>query len=340
MESVLSIAPLVSINMVVYNGAKYINESIQGILDQTYANFELIIVDDGSTDDTIEIVRRFSDRRIRLYKNNINRGLVFSRNRAIDLSNGEYITINDCDDISMMNRISEQICFLESNKDFGMVGSNVTIINEDGGEIGCVWNLTLQEDLIPVELIFRNYFCHSSCTFRAFILKDMKYNAEFEIAEDYELINRISLKYKVWNIQSVLVKYRIHGGNISFEKRELHSKYVIRILGQTFTYFNVDDLMLLYLFFYNPDKIKIKEFAYLSRLLCVIVKNKSENRYLIKRISDYWTFLLGERVRTDRPLILIRYIYSKFNVHWTFKTKAKVSFSIVKTYFKQKNIKT
>jgi glycosyltransferase involved in cell wall biosynthesis len=107
--------------MPVFNSEKFIYQAIQSILDQTFQDFELIITDDGSTDNSLSIIETFNDKRIKLIKNTSNLGLTASRNDAINISNGEYIAFLDSDDISRQDRLEKQIAFLENNKEFGMI---------------------------------------------------------------------------------------------------------------------------------------------------------------------------------------------------------------------------
>ena len=117
---------LVSVVLPVYNGAKYLRDAIDSMLAQSYANFELIIIDDGSTDDSINIISAFNDPRIRLYSQE-NQGLAATLNRGITLAKGAYIARQDQDDVSLPNRLSKQAAFLETNPDYGMVGTWASI---------------------------------------------------------------------------------------------------------------------------------------------------------------------------------------------------------------------
>ena len=100
--------PIVTVFMAAYNAAQFIEKSIQSILNQTFNDFELLIVDDGSTDNTLEIIRSFTDDRITIIENKINRGLIYTRNLAIQYARGTYLAIQDSDDISLPNRLERQ----------------------------------------------------------------------------------------------------------------------------------------------------------------------------------------------------------------------------------------
>ncbi len=125
-------APLVSVVMPVYNGERFIAEAIESVLGQGYRHFELLIVDDGSTDGTREVIARYRDGRIRLIVQKSNRGLIHSRNNAIAGARGEYIAFLDSDDTACRTRLAKQVAFLESNPDYAMVGAWVDVIDEQG----------------------------------------------------------------------------------------------------------------------------------------------------------------------------------------------------------------
>lgn len=122
----------VSIIMTVYNGARFLREAIESCLAQSYANLELIIIDDGSNDTSLEIINSFKDDRIVLLINESNKGQSYSRNRGIKESTGEYIAIMDADDVAYPYRLEEQVKFLSQNKNIAIVGSYVSVINEKG----------------------------------------------------------------------------------------------------------------------------------------------------------------------------------------------------------------
>jgi len=115
-----------------FNVALYIKDTIDSLLAQTYRNFEIVVVDDVSTDNTIEIVKEYQDPRIVVVRHEVNSGLAAARNTGILSSRGEYISLLDGDDIAEPTRLAEQLAFLESDPSLGMVGSHVSVINQDG----------------------------------------------------------------------------------------------------------------------------------------------------------------------------------------------------------------
>lgn len=228
--------------MPVYNGAKYLSTAIDSLLDQTFSDFESIVIDDGSTDNSIEIVNSYQDRRIKLIKNNINLGTPTTRNKGIQASSGEYIAFLDCDDYAYPSRLAEQLEFMENNPDFGMVGSWVEIIDENGDLTGTVWQYLEPAQRIPCRLLFQNYFSNSSVFVRRSALLATEVNGEYFRQEyprcqDYDLWVRISRKFKVWNIQKVLMQYRVHANCSSIKTRDLLEQMVSKIVS-----YQIDDL--------------------------------------------------------------------------------------------------
>ena len=123
----------VSVIMPVYNGAQYLQEAIDSILQQTYRDFEFIIIDDGSTDNSLEIIRMNADldKRIVLLQNEQNSGICVTLNKGLEVAKGEYIVRMDCDDISELNRLAIQVAFMDSHPEYGLVGSNTKIFGEE-----------------------------------------------------------------------------------------------------------------------------------------------------------------------------------------------------------------
>jgi glycosyltransferase involved in cell wall biosynthesis len=200
--------PLVSIIMPVYNGEKYLHEAIDSILNQTYTNFEFIIINDGSIDKSEEIIKSYKDKRIRYIKNPQNIGLDETLNSAFTIARGEYIARMDCDDLSQKTRIEKQVKFMESNLDHDLVGSQY--INIDSSrkpfEIGAQVQDT---DEIKNAIQSVNCFCHGSVMFRTSFLRkySISYNHKFSPYEDYELWTRIAQMTKVKNLPEVLYAY-------------------------------------------------------------------------------------------------------------------------------------
>ena len=161
--------PLISVIMSVYNGEKYIKESIDSILQQTYRHFEFIIVDDHSVDNTNNILTSLLDPRVKLIKNTRRIGQAMSLNKAIIKSKGKYIARQDHDDISIIDRLMNQVRIMEKNPKIGLLGSNGTLINEKSDIIK---GYHVPSNCLKIKwlLMFRNQFLHSSVMIRSSIL--------------------------------------------------------------------------------------------------------------------------------------------------------------------------
>lgn len=220
--------PRVSVIMPVYNSEKYICQAIQSVLDQSFSNFELIIINDRSTDRSLEIIKSFVDRRIVLINNDKKGTIVESRNQGVRLSRGEFIAFLDSDDITHPDRLKAEVVFLEKNPDAGIVGASVRIIDKDGKETGVKWRENISSEKIPIRLLFGNCFSQSSVMLRKKAIPDEGYRPGF--AEDYDLWVRMLRTWKGFHLPKLLLKYRIHVENTSTRKRALQQESVNQII--------------------------------------------------------------------------------------------------------------
>jgi len=214
--------PLVSIVMPLYNSQEYLDAAIKSVLSQTYKNFELIIVDDASTDGSLKIVRKYSekDSRIKLFRLRVNRNSGGDRcaNVGISKANGKYLARMDADDIAKPERIEKQVEFLEKNPDIFMVGSNAFVIDRKGKKIG------EKKEPLTSNAIYNSYFgfhpmIHPTCTFRRVLSsgKPFKYEIKYSANNDYyTFFKLICLGYKFVNLEDKLLDYRLHGKNATF----------------------------------------------------------------------------------------------------------------------------
>jgi glycosyltransferase involved in cell wall biosynthesis len=216
--------PLVSVIMANYNNELYLSEAIESILNQTYKNFELIIIDDCSTDSSWDIIQKYAkkDKRIRIYRNEKNLGCTKTANLAIRKSVGIYIARMDSDDISSKKRFEFQVDLLENNKKIGICGTNLLLINKEGKFIS-----KRKYEKFPRKItLIESPFAQPSVMFRRILFEKYGgYNENFDVAEDYELWFRFySKKVGFYNIQKSLVKYRIS----DFTAKSLKTKALIR----------------------------------------------------------------------------------------------------------------
>ena len=184
--------PLVSVLMAVFDGERYLKLSIESILHQSYGEFEFLIVDDGSTDSTAEIIRSFDDPRIRLIKNHANLGLTRSLNLGLSKARGNLIARQDSDDVSMPDRLSNQVKALKSHPDCVLVSSWCDLIDEDGRRFGCVKPPTGNSDLLSRFSKADSPFPHGSVMFdKRAVLSIGGYDERFWFAQDFDLWLRL-----------------------------------------------------------------------------------------------------------------------------------------------------
>ena len=206
--------PKISVIMSVYNGEKYLREAIESILNQTFTDFEFMIVNDGSTDNSLKIIKIYNDERIGIINNEKNIGLTKSLNKALKQAKGEYIARQDADDVSLPNRFEMQVKYLESHPEVVLLGTSFYLIDETG-EITEKY-VVLAKPTIK-DLIKENQFSHGSVVVKKEIVDKLGgYNELFRYSQDYELWLRIAECYEVRNLTQVLCKIRSHNENIRF----------------------------------------------------------------------------------------------------------------------------
>lgn len=227
--------PKTSVIMPAYNAEKYIGEAIESILNQTYKDFEFIIINDGSTDKTKDIILSYSDDRIVYFENKKNSGIVFSLNKGLEKSTGEYIVRMDADDISVPTRIKKQVEYMDANKDVGVLGTGICIFGENIKSHNRVF--TTNSDQLKAELIFNSCIAHPTVMIRSEVLKrnNLKYDARFAGAEDYCLWWEIAKLSKIATMPDILVKYRIHFSQITKTKDQRYFKIMNELLARRFS---------------------------------------------------------------------------------------------------------
>lgn len=201
--------------MAAYNVADYIKDSIESILNQTFTNFELLIVDDGSTDQTVEIIKQYTDQRIRLVQNGTNKGVTYTRNIALTEARGEFIAVLDSDDIAVENRLELQYNFFSKHPEIALCGGDAIIIDQNGMPTGERIDEPTGAENLKITLLFTNTYVNSTVMYKTSVLRELKGYRDYAPAEDYDLFTRIADVYAVDNIKEVLVKYRKHESNIS-----------------------------------------------------------------------------------------------------------------------------
>ena len=206
-----------------HNGEKYLEQSIESVLNQTYRNWELIFWDNVSEDNSKKIIEKFDDNRIKYYKSKNFNKLYESRNLAIQKASGKFITFLDTDDMWEKNKIEKQTDFFLKNEDFKIVYSNYYILNEKKNIKSIKFKDKLQSGMI-FENLLKNYTIGigTVCLERD-LFKDHSFNNNFDIIGDFDFFLRLSEKFKIGYMHDTLFIYRLHESNLSKKKLSLHA---------------------------------------------------------------------------------------------------------------------
>ena len=200
----------VSVLMPSYNSAPYLREAIESIRCQTFQDFELIIVDDGSDDHSAAILAECSaeDSRIRIIRNDRNRGIVYSLNRGLRACRGEYVARMDADDIAVKERLEKQVVFLDKHKDVIVLGGAAAYVDRAGKELDVVGRSQVNRSLI-----YRNPMLHPTIMLRRQVLEQLQlgYLEKYRYAEDYFLWLQLSRSGKLAAQDEIILKYRLSG---------------------------------------------------------------------------------------------------------------------------------
>lgn len=283
--------PKVTIFMAVYNGEKYIKEAIDSALKQTFRNFELLIIDDGSTDRSLDIINTYKDSRIKVLRNDQNSGLFETRNRGIEEARGEYFATLDCDDIAFSRRLEVQLKYFENNPQSVICAGRIKYIDANSVCIGKVSALKGGLDYLRSLLMFTNFFFNSTTMIKMQVLREFQYREGYEPAEDFDLFERVSAFHPVGVIDDFLSYYRVHENNISTLKsqsRKRAEKEIIERQMQRYGFEYSETNLKLHLNFttgeFDFDQYSMKDYALWLRTL------KKQNGE--KKVFDKMSFQL------------------------------------------------
>jgi glycosyltransferase involved in cell wall biosynthesis len=235
MDTIVKSTPTITVLMPVFNCELYIKEAVDSILNQTYTDFEFIIIDDASTDGTVSIIKSYNDVRIQLIEKSINSGYTNSLNQGLKLAKGKYIARMDGDDISLPERFEKQVAYLEANPDVTLCGTCFTVIGSD-----VVIQLPENHEAIKLAMLRGNCIAHPTVVIRKEVLDElpMVYNVSKEPAEDYDLWVRVLSLGKLYNLQEVLLKYREHDTQVSQKRQEQQIQSALESRIQMLKYLN------------------------------------------------------------------------------------------------------
>jgi glycosyltransferase involved in cell wall biosynthesis len=208
--------PKISILLPAYNVAPYIRGAMESILSQSFKDFELLVFEDASTDETLDILSTFKDSRVRLLHSTVNRGYITHLNEGLLQAQGEYIARMDADDIAVALRLEKQCNYLDQNPEISVLGSDVYTTFEDGKR-GPLWKYPETPEKVAARLLFHTSHAHPAVMFRRELVDKglFRYDESFYSAEDYELWTRLAGQVRMANISLPLLYYRISKQQVS-----------------------------------------------------------------------------------------------------------------------------
>lgn len=342
----ISCHPLATIVMPAYNAEKHIKQAIDSIIGQTYKDFILMIVNDGSTDKTEEIILSYHDDRIKYIKNEKNIGLVNTLSNSVELTQTKYYARMDADDIAVPQRIEWQIQFMEDHPDVGVCGGLFEIFGNENS----FSERLLGDENIKATLLFGCKILHPSIMIRTGILKDNKINFDIPFKynddyghkilelEDYALWHKLKSITKFENLDKVLIKYRIEGQNLSTQKMDLileRKKKIYSYILKELSIEPSENNLLFHISLNNFNQsTSSKDIALFRKHLdSIIIANKEKNIYplipLEKVVNQKWDQLFyhippkglkyvfnywknSKNIRWPHVVYLLKYFFNKF----------------------------
>lgn len=206
--------PRITVLMPAYNAEKYISMAVSSILGQSYENFELLIINDGSTDETAKIINSFADHRILFHQNPANLGIVPTLNHGLAIARGEYIVRMDSDDISHRERFARQITFMENNPQLGVSGTWISLF---GNQPRWLVKSPVGQENVYAYMMFDNPLFHPTVIMRSSLIKkyNLRYDPDFFRSEDFRFWQQGSCYFPMDNLAEPLVDFRVHGQSVT-----------------------------------------------------------------------------------------------------------------------------
>lgn len=274
----------ISVIMPVFNNETFVKEAIHSILEQSFTDFEFIIVDDNSTDGTASILEQIRDNRIIRINNTKHTGNYKCRNQGVDIAKAKYICVMDSDDLATPNRLLEQYEFMESTPECMVAGSDIYFFGKDSNTL-LLFERLHDLEALKVALLKNNVCTHPSLIIRNEVFKKhgIRYNEEYYYSGDFDLLVNISKIGSICNIPKPLLKYRIHKSQISVSKNSEQIMYANQIRLKQLSFFDVNpsiDEILLHLSLMNELVIPESQWE-ATRVWCrkLIEKNKEKKLY-------------------------------------------------------------
>ena len=279
--------PEISIIMPVHNAEKFLRKSIESLLNQECRNFELLIIDDMSRDSSRKIISEYEDDRVLFFSNKKNEGVAKSLNRLIKHARGKYIVRMDADDISVTNRLDLQLEFMERNEEVGILGGQISMIDEAGEIVGNNSRFPLEHRAIAKELMYRCPIAHPTYFVRKKVYQELGGYSN-RPAEDYDfLLRALSRNVKFANLPEIILFYRVHSESVSqrselaqlFYAYQSYSKYKSLQFGKVYHEGDVENEDYKYI-----ELVRKSRMSFYGKLVRVVVSPVYRlGRYQIER---------------------------------------------------------
>lgn len=330
----------ITVLMPVYNGAAFVGEAIESILSQSYRDFEFLILDDGSTDDTLPIIRSFRDPRIRLMVHPINRGLQYTLNEGIDLAAHDLIARMDADDISHPWRLEKQVAYMAANPRCAMVDSWVKIMDEQKCFVRAEG---IYSRFVYYTLTFECCIYHPAVMYRKEAVQSVgAYRLPY--GEDYDLFWQLARRYPIHTIEEPLLWYRVHGSNLNtVVKKAEYDEYSLLLWQRNLAYYSGDQGKIpdswIACYSGRPEALlrenSLQEIYacidYLDKISAAILSVENPNRRLndIRYIADYKKQYILRGLGAQLPLRKMWRLYRHYGpVRMAIKQAAKRGISV------------
>jgi glycosyltransferase involved in cell wall biosynthesis len=305
--------PDISVIMSVYNSEKYIEETIESILNQSFTNFELLVIDDASTDNTLKLILKYKDKRIKLYKNKKNLGYVINLNYLMSQSVGKYIARHDADDISHKDRLYYQFKVLENDISIDVCGTSAISFGDKSRFMYVYQN----NDYIRSQMFFANGLIHPTIMYKRELLNrfDFYYNNNYKPTEDYSLWTNLPTSVNFFNISHPLLKYRLHSSNASV----INDNLINKINSIRYNYYklnnielSLDESIIISKFIFNLN-VNIDVVTSYLNIYHRLTINKTFNSTKLKNI--YFLYIIKFLIKQRRfKKELFSFLYFNINI--------------------------
>lgn len=334
-------SPLVSVVMPVYNSATYLEQAIRSILNQTFTNFELIIFNDGSEDNSSDIIKAIKDERIRFFDDSQNTGYVIRLNEGLRIAHGKYIARMDSDDIAYPERLAKQVAFMEIHTTVGVCGTAFQTF----GSRNISANMPVEDSAIREFMLVHNPIGHPTVMMRKSVIDeyDLKYEQDYTPAEDYRMWYDFSKVSSLRNLPDILLDYRTHDNQISnsmntIQRANVNKVRWLQLQDKGFRLSDTEVVLYCNLLDYNfiPNNA-YNLLAVLRLIKSILSQNKKLNAmpaaWLEKLFVNRWKFSIHQ-IKRFTPSYIIPLVVLQIPVRDTFTLKNKINFILKSLLFR------